>query len=102
MEYNRKSSIAAVLHVGYKLHSAGADSFEAYAAYIKDPEQMERQVRAEHDRWNAYMRSEGYITANLKEAADYLQHLHTHKNVMALKHSCLIDFDELLLFGEIL
>lgn len=95
MEYNRKSSIAAVLHVNYKLHSAGADSYASYAAYLNDPEQKERQVRAEHDRWNAYMRSEGYVSASLQEAAKYLASLHTHKNVMALKHPCLIDFDDL-------
>jgi len=95
MEYNRKSSIATALHISYKLHSAGVDSCKAYAEYIENPENKDRQVRAEHERWNAYMRSEGYTFANLIETESYLKILGNHKNVMAMKHSCLIGFDEL-------
>ncbi len=95
MEYNRKASIAAVVHMQYKLRSAGVASSQDYARYIENPSNLDRQARAEHERWNAYMRSVGYISADLQEAERYLKSINNHKNVMALKHSCLIGFDEL-------
>lgn len=101
MEYNRKASIAAVVHMQYKHRSAGVKSSQDYARYIENPVNLDSQARAEHERWNAYMRSEGYIRASLLEAEQYLQAMNNHKNVMALKHSCLIGFDELDKLTEI-
>lgn len=101
MEYNRKASIAAALHVNYKLHSAGVNSLQAYAHYLENLLNKENQVRAEHLRWNAYMRSEGFISASFEEAETYLKSIHNHKNIMAAKHSCLIDFDQLDTLTEI-
>lgn len=95
MEYNRKASIAAVMHMQYKLKSAGVVSSQDYARYIENPANLDRQARAEHERWNAYMRSVGYVCADFKETEQYLNAINNHKNVMALKHSCLIGFDEL-------
>lgn len=80
IEYNYRSSFASVLHAKYKIYCGipGAD---------KKPEEREEKDREalrrlEHQRWNAYMRSVGYVYAPVR-------------NEMAKTHNCLVPFDQL-------
>lgn len=58
-EYNYKSSVATTIHTKMKRHCgiAGADKREED---LTDEEKLSLE-QLEHRRWNAYMRSEGYV-----------------------------------------
>lgn len=94
-EYNRKASIATALHAEYKIRSVGGTDYKDYAQYLLNPDHMDRQKRVEHDRWNAYTRADGFVSASLDEAKEYMVHIKHHKNNLAKKHACLIPFDDL-------
>lgn len=80
IEYNYRSSLAAQIHCKYKRYCKvpGAD----LAPAERDPESRELLRRLEHRRWNAYVRSEGYIFAEVR-------------NELAKTHPCLRPFNEL-------
>ncbi len=79
-EYNRCSSIASVIHSKYKklCKIPGAD----LSPEERTEEQRLAMRKLEHRRWNAYMRSEGYVRGE-------------KKNKLAKTHNCLVSFDEL-------
>ncbi len=79
-EYNYRSSTASVMHQKMKLLCG----IPAAKKYKKDRTQEEAYQFSviEHRRWNAYMRSEGYRHAEIK-------------NHLAKTHPCLVDFEEL-------
>lgn len=66
-EYNYKSSMAAAIHIKARIFCGipGADKEE------KDFSDTEREIieKLEHRRWNAYMRSEGYIYSGSTDKA---------------------------------
>lgn len=78
-EYNYNSSIASALHHDAKIRLglSGADQNPA----DRSPADRDMLRRLEHRRWNAYMRSEGYI--------------HGKRDDLAKTHHCLVLFDEL-------
>lgn len=80
IEYNYRSSIASALHRIYKVYCGvpGAD----VAPEERAPQDKEALRRLEHRRWNAYMRSVGYVHASVR-------------NEIAKTHHCLVPFDEL-------
>lgn len=89
--YNYKSSMASAIHRKMKILCgiAGSD---------KDPsERTESELWAlrilEHCRWNAYMRSEGYVYGGTVEKSG--------RNDLAKMHNCLVPFDELPLEEQI-
>ena len=69
-EYNYRSSIAASMF------------WEIRENLGMNVEENEENLRLEHWRWNAYMRSEGFRYAE-------------ERNDMAKKHNCLVPFDKL-------
>lgn len=79
-EYCYRSSVASAIHKKYKIYCGvpGAD--------VPPEERSEKDKwairRLEHQRWNAYMRSEGYVYAPVR-------------NDLAKMHPCLIEFDKL-------
>ena len=81
-EYNYRSSVASAIHRKMKSLCGipGADKLP------NEREEEERQgLRIlEHRRWNAYMRSEGYVYAEKKDS-------------LAKTHPCLVEFEELSL-----
>ncbi len=79
-EYNYNSSVASALHHELKIHLGlpGAD----LAPNDRTPEEKDVIRRLEHRRWNAYMRSEGYVFAN-------------KRNDLAKQHHFLVFFDKL-------
>lgn len=83
--YNYKSSIASVIHRKMKV-LCGMPGIE------KDPkdrteEELWSLRRLEHCRWNAYMRSEGYVYGGTVEKSG--------RNDLAKMHNCLVPFAEL-------
>lgn len=84
--YNYKSSVASAIHRQLKIQCKipGAD--------IPDPEKRDPSARQalrilEHRRWNAYMRSEGYVYGGTIEPEGRFD--------LAKQHNCLVTFEEL-------
>lgn len=84
-EYNYKSSMASVIHfdIRKKLGIPGAGKVDA------DLSDSERETieTLEHKRWNAYMRSEGFIYSGSKDKKS--------RNDLGKMHHNLVVFDEL-------
>lgn len=110
-EYNRRSSMATALHIPAKLHMCGAgieniedifsDSEEIiknlkiYEGRILDSKEFERMARNEHDRWNAFMLSEGYQSASKEEMLQYCKITKEHKDDRSMLHPCITDWESL-------
>lgn len=83
--YNYKSSVASAIHKKMKI-LCGMPGIE------KDPEDRAEDELwnlriLEHNRWNAYMRSEGYVYGGTVEKSG--------RNDLAKMHNCLVPFDVL-------
>lgn len=84
-DYNYKSSMASAVHHRMKVLCGipGSDK--------KPDDRSETERRAlrvlEHNRWNAYMRSEGYVNAGTTEKSG--------RNDIAKMHNCLVPFGQL-------
>ena len=84
-DYNYKSSIAATIHHNLKL-KCGIKGINK--SPIDRTEEERWAIRKlEHRRWNAYMRSEGYIYGGTTEKEG--------RNDLAKMHNCLVPFDVL-------
>lgn len=79
-EYCYRSSVASAIHKKYKIYCGipGAD----LPPEERNEDDRWALRRLEHQRWNAYMRSEGYVFA-------------PKRNDLAKMHPCLIEFDKL-------
>lgn len=84
-EYNYRSSMAAAIHRQARIACGipGADKKEEDLT----PEEKAIIEPLEHRRWNAYMRSEGYVYSKSKDPAS--------RNDLAKMHHDLVDFSEL-------
>ena len=51
--------------------------------------------RNEHDRWNAYTRSIGYVYVSCKEVANYYESNKHYIHYLARRHPALVEYDEL-------
>lgn len=84
-EYNYRSSMASAIHMKARIGCGipGSDKKE------EDLTEEERDIIEvlEHRRWNAYMRSEGYIFSGSKEKSS--------RNDLAKMHHDLVDFSSL-------
>ena len=84
-EYNYRSSMASAIHMKAKIacNIPGADQKEADLTLA----QRDNLERLEHRRWNAYMRSEGYVySGSLVKSS---------RNDLGKMHHDLVDFDSL-------
>lgn len=79
-EYNYRSSMASALHRRMKIHCS-IPGIEKVPSERNEKELWNLRY-LEHRRWNAYMRSEGYIYA-------------PQRNNLAKTHHCLVTFDVL-------
>lgn len=107
-EYGRRSSMAAALHIPAKLYMckkiANTDgklltdeNLRIYAEAIKnDPVLCEQLVKNEHDRWNAFMLSEGYQPATVEQMHQYAEAVDSHKDDLSMLHPCITDWDSLI------
>lgn len=84
-DYNYKSSVASVIHRKMKI-LCKIPGAEKAAAERTEQERSELR-RLEHRRWNAYMRSEGYVYGGTVEKSG--------RNDLAKTHNCLLPFDAL-------
>lgn len=84
-EYNYRSSMASAIHMKARVKCGipGADKKEEE---LSDDERNIIEV-LEHRRWNAYMRSEGYVFSGSKEKSS--------RNDLAKMHHDLVDFSSL-------
>ena len=79
-DYNYRSSIASVLHTEFKAKCGSPGSGKKPSERTEDEKWFYRYL--EHQRWNAYVRSEGYVYAPVRDK-------------LAKTHHLLIPFDEL-------
>lgn len=84
-DYNYKSSMASAIHRKVK-EQCGIPGIEK-APSERTPEELWKIRKLEHSRWNAYMRSEGYVYGGTTDRSG--------RNDMAKKHNCLVPFDQL-------
>ena len=104
-EYNRRSSMATAIHIAGKLACCGVigkDEYrvtdaqaEKFKDAINDEALLETLGRNEHDRWNAFMRSEGYRKASIEEMKIYAPRTRSHKDDLSKLHPCITTWDEL-------
>jgi hypothetical protein len=106
-EYNRKSSMSAAVHLKYRLYSLlgdlentdwtqkpSMDILRLFKAGLTR-QKLEKLSVLEHERWNAYMRTEGFVCAGREEVEKYYPVVGRHYHVMARKHPCLVEWDGL-------
>lgn len=84
-EYNYRSSMASAVHMKARIACgiSGADQEESQITL----EQRDAIEKLEHRRWNAYMRSEGYIYSGCPDKSS--------RNDLAKMHHNLVVFDDL-------
>lgn len=102
LEYNKRSSRASGLHIKYKIYSILQEQYtdnmeenlklfrELYNQDIED-----KLTRNEHDRWNAYTRSIGYIHATIDDVKNYYEKTNHYVYYLARMHPALVTFEEL-------
>ncbi|MBQ7547238.1 MAG: hypothetical protein IJT41_09770 [Clostridia bacterium] len=84
-DYYRRSSIARAIHIKVK-RECGVPGIHLPIEQ-RTPEQLDAIRRLEHRRWNAYMRSEGYIYSGSREKSS--------RNDLGKMHPDLVTFDML-------
>lgn len=102
-EYNRKSSRAVAVHLKYKLYSILLDKYtedietdlENYKELILDESLVKALAENEHNRWMAYMTSDGYKTATMKDVEKYYLKTGSHKHTLAKLHPALVPSKDL-------
>lgn len=86
-EYYRKSSMASAIHKTMKV-ACGVPGI-TLAPEEREEKDLWAIRKLEHRRWNAYMRSEGYVYSGSTEKAS--------RNNLGKMHHCLVSFDQLSL-----
>ena len=94
--------MAAALHIPAKLFCLGINTKDAlpseeellnFNALVK--QKKENLIKNEHDRWNAFMRSEGYRTVDFETVKKYAPFTRTHKDLSAKVHPCITSWEDL-------
>ncbi len=108
-EYNRRSSMATALHIASKLVSCNVmkstqtqpteADLEKFSK-ILDDDLLEIMIKNEHDRWNAFVRSEGYICADVKTVCKYAEENNSHKDEISKLHPCILSWEDLSKFQK--
>lgn len=104
-ETDKRSSRANAIHIKYKLFALGyqvnaaigePDCSDELIKRLKDPQTLLKLTQLEHLRWNAFVRSEGYVGASAQDACIYKQYTNnSHKHLRAKMHACICTWDEL-------
>lgn len=101
-EYSRRSSMAAALHIPAKLKSIGIvtsgvlpteEELENFEEKITNAKEV--LMQNEHDRWNAFMRSEGFKSVDFETVEKYAPLTRSHKDESAKLHPCITTWKEL-------
>lgn len=106
-EYDRRSSMAVALHIPAKLcmcdqipktggNILTAENLRIYAGCVSKDEALRcRLAINEHDRWNAFVLSEGYQPATFEQMHKYAEEVGSHKDDLSMLHPCITDWDTL-------
>ena len=106
-EYDRRSSMAAALHIPAKLWMCDEtlrtkeniltpENLRTYSERItNDTKLRERLAINEHKRWNAFMLTEGYLPASIDQMHQYAQSVGSHKDDLSMLHPCIVDWADL-------
>ena len=106
-EYDRRSSMAVALHIPTKLYMCEKvpkttgdiltpENLRIYAETIRqDPQALQQLVENEHDRWNAFMLTEGYLPATVEQMHQYAEAVGNHKDDLSMLHPCITEWDKL-------
>lgn len=108
-EYSRRSSMAVALHITAKLHSLGikfdtaadakhlvtSEDLRLYESKIQDKKILLSLAKNEHERWNAFVRSEGFRSASIETFKKYAPITHSNKDEIAKLHPCIVSWDKL-------
>lgn len=81
-EYNYNSSVATAIHIKTRIALERADGLPPDEPMT--PERIETLACLEHRRWNAYMRSEGYVYSGSREISS--------RNNLAKMHNSLVSY----------
>ena len=60
-----------------------------------DKKILDKLAQNEHDRWNAYIRSDGYKLASIKEVKQYYPVVNHHVHHLAKLHPTLVSWNQL-------
>ncbi len=104
-EVNKDGSRANALHIRYKLLSMGFDFTDDpdaeeidFAEYLKNCEDFENYALWEHNRWMAFLQSEGWTGSTQDEVTDYRASglsSGSHKCELLKKHPYICAYEEL-------
>lgn len=106
-EYDRRSSMAAALHIPAKLWMCDKtlrtkeniltpENLQIYSNRIaNDSDLFLRLAINEHRRWNAFMLTEGYLPASINQLHQYAQSVGSHKDDLSMLHPCIVDWADL-------
>lgn len=112
-EYSRRSSMAVALHISAKLRSCGVitdeqiknrqfmpteENLAHFEKLLQDPVIRDQLIQKEHQRWNAFVRSEGYRSVDFETVKKYAPHTRSHKDDVAKLHPCILSWEELDVF----
>ena len=98
IEYNKKSSRASALHIKYKMYSILKDDYNNVSKIkeaLQNKEILDYLAQNEHERWNAYVRSDGYKLASIDQVKGYFPKTNHHVYHLAKMHPTLVPWDEL-------
>ena len=110
LEYNKKSSRAVAVHIKYKLYSVLKDIYsgdlednlknnidEVLKQYnnIKNANVLEELAKNEHDRWNAYVRTDGFKNIAKEEVLKYKEFNKNTKHFLAKLHPAIVEYEKL-------
>ena len=106
-EYSRRSSMASALHMPAKLcmcseipktgkNMLTPENLEIYAACVAANEELRQRLAAnEHDRWSAFLLTEGYQSATVEQMHQYAAAVGSHKDDLSMLHPCITGWDAL-------
>lgn len=103
-EYSRRSSMAAALHIGAKFRGCGiitqgafptGDEVTTFEQRLQKEATQLALMENEHERWNAFMRSEGFRSVDFETVKKYAPITRSHKDEVAKLHPCIVSWDDL-------
>ena len=104
LEVNKRSNRANAMHIRYKLALLGLDYTDKdnvaevrLEDYLTE-DKLEILTKAEHDRWMAFLQSEGWTTASLEQVEAYKASglsAGRHNCALMKMHPYICDFDDL-------
>lgn len=104
--YNRRSSMAVALHIPVKLYQCGIklssslkniteEELQNIEKILQEQDILDKLARNEHERWNAFMRSEGWRKSSIESMLRYAPIIKSHKDEKAYMHPCIVSWEEL-------